>query len=736
MNNAKTTGLIRRSLCFLAILIFCILSAVFVHADGFPNVYYRGSRVTIPGKVYYCLCMETGLEGASDASYTSENPSIVKIISQNVWNMDGVPLCIIEGQKIGSTHVIASVKSGSGTRTIKVPVDVINYANPLKSFTIGSTNLASRFDHCNYASYTGARGNQKISFSVESGWSIKVNYIYWDNNNIKTISVPDGGTADLNDIVSKADGILRINLQNSARGLYIEDIVIISDSNTAFTPIPTLSGGPVPTPTPVPSAKYTVTLNPNGSGAAVSKTSITVTKNNKYGTLPTPSRKGYTFQGWYTKASGGSKVTADTKVTASQKHTLYAHWKAIQYKIAFNKGNSKAAGSMKTITMTYDKAAQLTKVGFSFNGYHFKGWSKKSGGEVSYKDRQSVKNLSSKDGATVTLYAVWEKEYRLTVTAKDASNGKVLGNATVNVRSGKNNRTGTIAATGKTNSSGVAVFNLAKGDYTIQIRKSNFKDYYANHSVSSNKTATANVAPAASGTTCKISGTVRDAATGKIVADAQVDARSGKNNRTGKIIASTKTDNKGVYSLKLPKGDYTLAISKKNFVGYYVNVALTGNRTISTPITQTIASTKYRIVLSWAEKPKDLDLHITGPASGTSRFHTYWSKPKYTKNGVILSLLDVDDRSSYGPETITLDLSKEKAGTYHVYVHDYSDRKATSTTNLAKSGARIDIYSGSKLLATYSVPNSAGTVWQVCDLVNGQLKAVKKMGYDSSILTK
>ena len=171
-------------------------------------------------------------------------------------------------------------------------------------------------------------------------------------------------------------------------------------------------------------------------------------------------------------------------------------------------------------------------------------------------------------------------------------------------------------------------------------------------------------------------------------------------------------------------------------MGYYVNVALTGNRTISTPITQTIASTKYRVVLSWAEKPKDLDLHITGPASGTSRFHTYWSKPKYIKNGVILSLLDVDDRSSYGPETITLDLSKEKAGTYHVYVHDYSDRKATSTTNLAKSGARIDIYSGSKLLATYSVPNSAGTVWQVCDLVNGQLKAVKKMGYDSSILTK
>lgn len=44
-----------------------------------------------------------------------------------------------------------------------------------------------------------------------------------------------------------------------------------------------------------------------------------------YGTMPTPSRPGYTFDGWYTAATGGTKVEASTVVNQSD-HTLYAHW--------------------------------------------------------------------------------------------------------------------------------------------------------------------------------------------------------------------------------------------------------------------------------------------------------------------------------------------------------------------------------------------------------------------------
>jgi uncharacterized repeat protein (TIGR02543 family) len=55
------------------------------------------------------------------------------------------------------------------------------------------------------------------------------------------------------------------------------------------------------------------------------------------GTLPTPTRTGYTFDGWYTAASGGTKITAATVVTADV--TYYAHWTPVK------SGNGNGNGS-------------------------------------------------------------------------------------------------------------------------------------------------------------------------------------------------------------------------------------------------------------------------------------------------------------------------------------------------------------------------------------------------------
>ncbi|MBE6606255.1 MAG: CHAP domain-containing protein [Ruminococcaceae bacterium] len=69
---------------------------------------------------------------------------------------------------------------------------------------------------------------------------------------------------------------------------------------------------------------YTVTFNANGG--SVSPTSKTVTYASQYGTLPAPTRSGYTFDGWYTSASGGTKITSSTIVTITSDQILYAHW--------------------------------------------------------------------------------------------------------------------------------------------------------------------------------------------------------------------------------------------------------------------------------------------------------------------------------------------------------------------------------------------------------------------------
>lgn len=69
---------------------------------------------------------------------------------------------------------------------------------------------------------------------------------------------------------------------------------------------------------------YTVTFNPQGG--SVSPTSKSVTYNSTYGTLPTPTREGYEFLGWYTSETGGSKITDSTVVKITANQTLYAHW--------------------------------------------------------------------------------------------------------------------------------------------------------------------------------------------------------------------------------------------------------------------------------------------------------------------------------------------------------------------------------------------------------------------------
>ena len=71
----------------------------------------------------------------------------------------------------------------------------------------------------------------------------------------------------------------------------------------------------------------TITVSFNSNSGTVSPTSKTITSGSSIGTLPTPTRSGYTFNGWYTSSSGGSRVYAST--TLSYSTTVYAHWSPI-----------------------------------------------------------------------------------------------------------------------------------------------------------------------------------------------------------------------------------------------------------------------------------------------------------------------------------------------------------------------------------------------------------------------
>ena len=60
---------------------------------------------------------------------------------------------------------------------------------------------------------------------------------------------------------------------------------------------------------------------------SVNTSSKTVYKGSSYGSLPTPTRDYYDFEGWYTSLSGNTKISSSSTVTLDANHTLYAHWK-------------------------------------------------------------------------------------------------------------------------------------------------------------------------------------------------------------------------------------------------------------------------------------------------------------------------------------------------------------------------------------------------------------------------
>ena len=144
---------------------------------------------------------------------------------------------------------------------------------------------------------------------------------------------------------------------------------------------------------------YTVTLR-NGD----TDTTVLVPQNSAIGSrIPAdPTKKGYTFEGWF---NGEEKLTAETVISGDVIYT--AQWSPITYTIAFS-GGEGGQGAMDSIPATYDQEVTLPKNTFTRPGYYFNGWSASSGASSgSYADEKPVKNLTTKQGETVTLYAAW-----------------------------------------------------------------------------------------------------------------------------------------------------------------------------------------------------------------------------------------------------------------------------------------------------------------------------------------
>lgn len=168
---------------------------------------------------------------------------------------------------------------------------------------------------------------------------------------------------------------------------------------------------------------YVTVFDPNFSikfdanGGVCSTSSKNVSYGSTYGTLPTPNRSGYNFVGWYTKPSGGVKISASDTVSITGETTLYAHWT----KNAETKAVVKDVKIEHNATVNYKSTYMLSPEITADKGTKY---------EVKYES-------SDTDVATVDengkVYAAKKGNATITCTVTDSYGNAVTDKCNVNV---------------------------------------------------------------------------------------------------------------------------------------------------------------------------------------------------------------------------------------------------------------------------------------------------------------
>ena len=151
---------------------------------------------------------------------------------------------------------------------------------------------------------------------------------------------------------------------------------------------------------------YNVTLNANGGYTPIDN--LPVASDSTYAGLPVASREGYTFNGWFTSADGGSQVLDGNGLVSASDHTLYAHWSANKYTVSFENNDGSGITSSKDVVYdnNYGELPVPTRTGYTFTGWFTDiadGVQVTSDTKYNYADNQ-------------TVYAHWQaNQYQVTL---------------------------------------------------------------------------------------------------------------------------------------------------------------------------------------------------------------------------------------------------------------------------------------------------------------------------------
>jgi len=138
--------------------------------------------------------------------------------------------------------------------------------------------------------------------------------------------------------------------------------------------------------------------------------------NDTFGTLPTPTRAGYVFAGWFTASQdeGGSKVDSSTHIGATDIN-IYAHWNVARYTVYYDINGGSGTISPSTVTFAPTESIKLNSTnGLTRTNYTASGWNTVNDVNQptsTHFDSNTYFNSSSTtfdDDNSVTLYVQWQ----------------------------------------------------------------------------------------------------------------------------------------------------------------------------------------------------------------------------------------------------------------------------------------------------------------------------------------
>ena len=348
----------------------------------------------------YTACPDGEITGLSAGTYFvryAEDP--------NHFASSDAEVTVGEGASLADCTITFNAGGGSGSMASVTVKAETNYILPACGFTAPADQEFKAWE------IGGTEYKVGDSYTVLGDTEIKA---LWENSVITpttyTVTVGNDGNGTGTATPSTAVAGTEITLtatpntgyhfkewQVMSGGVTIkDDKFLMPNDNVEVKAIFEKDAPPAPT-------EFIVTFDGNGGTPSVG--SMTTT-DQKLTSLPSASRSGsYSFDGWYTKKSGGTKITTDTVFSANT--TVYAHWTytggynppVTYYTLRFETGGGSDIPSVRE---AYNAYIDLTGYVPTWRGHTFIGW---------YSERSLTNKVSgvylTKD---MTVYALWRAD--------------------------------------------------------------------------------------------------------------------------------------------------------------------------------------------------------------------------------------------------------------------------------------------------------------------------------------